>query len=100
MRYFFMTSAAVAALFATNFAAQALPLAPLRGANVPLQNVSICFYIDGWNGPGLYECGYRHRRGAGWVGRREEGRRDRGGDRREDRHEHREDRRGDRDDRR
>jgi hypothetical protein len=42
----------------------------LDGMN-PIQNVAICFYVDGWNGPGLYDCGYRHRRGFGWHGRRE-----------------------------
>ena len=38
----------------------------------PIQNVAICFYIDGWNGPGLYDCGFRHRRGHGWHGRRDD----------------------------
>jgi hypothetical protein len=36
--------------------------------------VALCFYFDGWNGPGMYECGFRHRRGMGWHGRREGGR--------------------------
>ena len=27
-----------------------------------------CFYVDGWNGPGWYRCGYRWRRGLGWGG--------------------------------
>ncbi len=27
-----------------------------------------CWYADGWNGPGWYWCGYRHRRGHGWGG--------------------------------
>jgi len=43
----------------------------------PVENVAICFYFDGWNGPGMYDCGYRHRRGQGWHGRRE-GHNDRG----------------------
>ena len=48
----------------------------------PVQNVAFCFYLDGWNGPGLYDCGFRHRRGLGWHGRREEhGDRDRHDDR-------------------
>src|ERR1043165_9203384 len=34
----------------------------------PVENVAICFYVDGWNGPGLYDCGYRHRHGKGWHG--------------------------------
>ena len=38
----------------------------------PIQNIAICFYIDGWNGPGLYDCGFRHRRGHGWHGRRDD----------------------------
>jgi hypothetical protein len=28
-----------------------------------------CFYLDGWNGPGWYWCGYSHRHGYGWGGR-------------------------------
>ncbi|MEA2983200.1 MAG: hypothetical protein QOF91_2444 [Alphaproteobacteria bacterium] len=51
--------------------------------------VALCFYIDGWNGPGMYQCGYRMRRGMGWHGRRDGGRHDgrrRGGDRRGHRH--------------
>jgi hypothetical protein len=37
----------------------------------PIQDVAICFYVNGWNGPGMYECGYRNRRGHGWHGRRD-----------------------------
>ena len=37
-----------------------------------IEQVALCFYIDGWNGPGMYECGYRYRRGYGWHGPREE----------------------------
>lgn len=37
----------------------------------PIQDVAICFYLDGWNGPGMYDCGYRHRRGHGWRGHRD-----------------------------
>ena len=36
--------------------------------------VALCFYIDGWNGPGMYQCGYRIRRGFGWHGPRGGGR--------------------------
>src|SRR4249920_364740 len=53
---------------------EASPLhAPLavEGVN-PIEKVATCFYADGWHGPGLYECGYRHRHGEGWYGRREE----------------------------
>jgi hypothetical protein len=38
----------------------------------PIDNVALCFYVDGWNGPGMYECGFRFRHGEGWHGRREE----------------------------
>jgi hypothetical protein len=27
-----------------------------------------CFYIDAWNGPGWYRCGYHWREGYGWGG--------------------------------
>jgi hypothetical protein len=57
----------------------------------PVQDVAICFYIDGWNGPGLYDCGFRHRRGYGWHGRRDERRGDRDRHRDHDR-DHRRDR--------
>jgi hypothetical protein len=40
--------------------------------------VALCFYLDGWNGPGMYQCGFRSRRGMGWHGRRDGGRRDGG----------------------
>jgi hypothetical protein len=70
--------------------ASAAPLGgrlPINDLN-PVQNVAICFYVDGWNGPGLYDCGFRHRRGYGWHGRRE-GHNDRGrGDHREGSRDH------------
>jgi hypothetical protein len=68
--------------------AGAMPLASPSGMTDELdviEQVALCFYLDGWNGPGMYECGYRHRHGEGWHGRREEGREHRRGDRREDR---------------
>lgn len=37
-----------------------------------IEQVALCFYLDGWNGPGMYQCGFRHRRGEGWHGRRDE----------------------------
>jgi hypothetical protein len=74
--------------------ASATPLSAATGQRLaidtmnPVENVAICFYIDGWNGPGMYDCGYRHRHGKGWHGRRDghndQGRvdnRDRRGDR-------------------
>ena len=70
--------------------AEAAPLgAPASTVEIaPIENVALCFYVDGWNGPGLYQCGYRFRRGEGWYGRREE--------RRELREERREERRDER----
>jgi hypothetical protein len=74
---------------------EASPLSASLGAKTaiealsPIENVAVCFYADGWNGPGLYECGFHHRHGLGWHGprggddrhgRRVEGDR-RGGDR-------------------
>jgi hypothetical protein len=56
--------------------AEALPLSASFGANLavealaPVENVALCFYVDGWNGPGFYECGFRHRQGQGWHGAR------------------------------
>jgi hypothetical protein len=29
---------------------------------------SYCWYDDGWNGAGWYQCGYAKRRGYGWGG--------------------------------
>jgi hypothetical protein len=59
----------------------------------PIEKVALCFYLDGWNGPGLYECGYRRRYGEGFIRREREERRERFEDRRErfeDRRERRE----------
>jgi hypothetical protein len=49
----------------------------------PIEKVALCFYLDGWNGPGLYECGYRRRYGEGFIRREREERRERFEDRRE-----------------
>jgi hypothetical protein len=57
--------------------ASATPLSAATGQRLVIdtidsaENVAICFYVDGWNGPGLYDCRYRHRHGKGWHGRRE-----------------------------
>jgi hypothetical protein len=99
-----LTGAAAAAVLTTASLipnrATAVPLSgqadiPLALEHVsPFEKVALCFYLDGWNGPGLYQCGYRHRHGEGFV-RREE-RRERFEDRRarderfEDRRERRE----------
>ena len=48
----------------------------VEGLN-PIETVATCFYIDGWRGPGLYQCGYRERSGLGWIGEREGRDRDR-----------------------
>jgi hypothetical protein len=54
--------------------AQASPLNALKSLQLATegleltQNVQLCFYLDGWNGPGFYRCGYQHRRGLGWHG--------------------------------
>ena len=44
---------------------------PLQRPAVTIDVVpaATCFYADGWNGPGLYECGYRLDRGMGWLGK-------------------------------
>jgi hypothetical protein len=49
----------------------------------PIEKAALCFYLDGWNGPGLYQCGYRHRHGEGFIRREREERRERFEDRRE-----------------
>jgi hypothetical protein len=43
----------------------------------PIEKVALCFYVDGWNGPGFYECGYRRRYGEGFIRREREERRER-----------------------
>jgi hypothetical protein len=58
-----------------------IPLALER--DNPIEKVALCFYLDGWNGPGLYECGYRRRYGEGFIRREREERRERFEDRRE-----------------
>ena len=102
-RLLLTSTAAVAILTTTSLIpnrAAAIPLSgladiPLASKQVnPIERVALCFYLDGWNGPGLYQCGYRHRHGEGFV-RREE-RRERfedhraRGERFEDRRERRE----------
>src|SRR5262252_4796968 len=100
------TTAAAAAILATaalmpNCAA-AIPFGGLADIPAavelvgPIEKVALCFYFDGWNGPGLYQCGYRRRYGEGFVRREREERRERFEDRRprgerfEDRRERRE----------
>jgi hypothetical protein len=103
-------AAAVAILATTSLIPNRAAAIPLNGAaDVPwtseqfnaIEKAALCFYLDGWNGPGLYQCGYRHRSGEGFVRREREERRERFEDRRgfEDRRERR-DRFEDRRDRR
>jgi hypothetical protein len=77
MRKFLITAAASVAIIAagslTSSRADAMPLGLPAGAVDQIDMttpVALCFYIDGWNGPGMYQCGYRLRRGYGWHGRR------------------------------
>jgi hypothetical protein len=88
-----LTTAATSAILTTvslipNCAA-AIPLAGLADFPMaleqlsPIEQVALCFYFDGWNGPGLYECGYRRRFGEGFIRREREERRERFEDRRE-----------------
>jgi hypothetical protein len=54
----------------------ASPLSAAMGTNLaiealaPIEKVAVCFYVDGWNGPGLYECGSHRRQGYSWHGPR------------------------------
>lgn len=102
-------AAAIAILMTAPVIPNCAAAIPLGGAaNIPLaleqvnpiENVALCFYFDGWNGPGLYQCGYRRRYGEGFVRREREERRERFEDRerrerfedRRERHERFEDR--------
>jgi hypothetical protein len=77
MRKLLLTAAATIAIAAagslTSSRVEAMPLGLPSGAVDQIDMatpVALCFYIDGWNGPGMYQCGFRHRRGYGWHGRR------------------------------
>lgn len=70
MRKFLIAAAAATAIFATG-SANAMPGAANGvAAESPVSNVALCFYLDGWNGPGMYDCGFRYKRGHGWHGKR------------------------------
>ena len=82
-----LTATAAAAILTTaslmpNYAT-AIPLSAQTDLPValeeinPIEKAALCFYIDGWNGPGLYECGYRRRYGEGFIRREREERRER-----------------------
>jgi hypothetical protein len=119
MNRFLVTAAAATAVLASGSLllnrAEAVPLGALIDIRLaldglsPIEEAALCFYVDGWNGPGFYQCGYRFRTGEGFQRREREERRERFDDRRErrerfdDRRERRErfdDRRERRDDRR
>jgi hypothetical protein len=71
----FATLAAAGIGFVGSPAAYAMPANPVGSLQAideldQASKVAFCFYIDGWNGPGLYDCGFRMRRGMGWHGER------------------------------
>ena len=81
MRKFALALCAASALVGANAAFQpamagvtpagAIPAAPpnaLEEVQYRWRGRSYCFYVNGWNGPGWYRCGWRHRRGMGWGG--------------------------------
>ena len=86
-----LTATAAAAILTTASlipnGAAAIPLGGLTDILIaleevnPIEKVALCFYFDGWNGPGLYQCGYRRRFGEGYVRREREERRERFEDR-------------------
>src|SRR5258708_10619352 len=89
-RFFVKDAAPTAILTTTSLIPSCGAATPLRGqADIPtalelvtpIEKVALCFYFDGWNGPGLYECGYRRRFGEGFVRREREERRERFEDR-------------------
>src|SRR5215467_14658603 len=91
-RLFLIGTAAVAILTTASAMLNRAAATPLNGlADIPLaseqinpiEKTALCFYLDGWNGPGLYQCGYRHRHGEGFIRREREERRERFEDRRE-----------------
>ncbi len=87
-----LTGTAAMAILTTSLIPNCVVAIPLGGlADIPLaveqvnpiEKVALCFYFDGWNGPGLYQCGYGRRFGEGFVRREREERRERFEDRRE-----------------
>ncbi len=51
------------------------PASLIEQAQFFFNDQQYCFYDDGWRGPGWYVCGSPWRRGYGWGGGREWGRR-------------------------
>ena len=83
MRKFVMALATVAVMAGASLigSAQAAPVGLLDGERtviggsnmiVDVRNAwggkNYCWYGDGWNGAGWYQCGYGWRRGYGWGG--------------------------------
>ena len=79
MRKFLMAAALMLAVAGTLASSRAEAMTVPLPASPPsiIEQVALCFYLDGWNGPGMYQCGYRLRRGEGWHSRRDEYRYDR-----------------------
>jgi hypothetical protein len=76
MKKLFLAATASLALIGAASTASAMPLGLPSDAAQQIDvvdHVALCFYIDGWNGPGMYDCGFRHRRGHGWHGARHGG---------------------------
>src|SRR5258708_18348978 len=61
-RLLLTSTAAVAILTTTSLIPNRAAAIPLSGlADIPLASkqvntIALCFYLDGWNGPGLYQC--------------------------------------------
>jgi hypothetical protein len=88
-----LTTASVVPSYAAAIPLGGLADIPIAHERInPIEKVALCFYLDGWNGPGLYQCGYSRRFGEGFIRREREERREHFDDRRE-RREHFEDRR-------
>jgi hypothetical protein len=80
MHRYLLPFTVIATILATGSLASRVEAFPVDGdiaarlaneSSSPLKTVAICFYVDGLNGPGLYDCGFRYRRGHGWHGRRD-----------------------------
>jgi hypothetical protein len=85
MRKLVLTAAMVLAAWSVSVAASsradAMAIGSPAGLGVAADSVDVtenvqylyggrryCWYVDGWQGPGWYWCGYRLRRGYGWGG--------------------------------
>jgi hypothetical protein len=85
-RLLLTATAAVAILMTASLMPNCAAAIPLGGqADIPsaledinpIEKVALCFYFDGWNGPGFYECGFRRRYGEGFIRREREDYRER-----------------------